>query len=354
MSRKFSALSVFAVFFFFTALAFLLAKDTEKQDTSQPSFEKSRPSVEAFKEKGLSGNPIFEGWYADPEVVVYGDTYWIFPTYSDAFEKQTFLDAFSSKDLVRWQKHPRVVTNQIATWAKKAMWAPAAIQANGKYYLFFSANNILREKEVGGIGVAVADKPEGPYADPLGKPLINQIVNEAQPIDQCAFRDDDGQFYMYYGGWQHCNVVRLSKDLLSLEKHPDGTTFKEITPEKYVEGPYAFKRNGKYYLMWSEGGWTGPDYCVAYAMSDSPVGPFKRIAKILQQDPKIGTGAGHHSVIPVPGSDTWYIVYHRHPLGDRNGNHREVCIDTMQFNKDGTIQPVKITLEGVKAKTLGR
>ena len=112
------------------------------------------------------------------------------------------------------------------------------------------------------------------------------------------------------------------------------------------------KRNGKYYLMWSEGGWTGPNYSVAYAMADSPYGPFKRIGKILQQDPKVATGAGHHSVIHIPGTDDWIIVYHRRPLGDTNGNHRETCMDKLVFNPDGTIQPVKVTFEGVGKRKL--
>jgi hypothetical protein len=90
--------------------------------------------------------------------------------------------------------------------------------------------------------------------------------------------------------------------------------------------------------MWSEGGWTGPDYSVAYAMADSPFGPFKRIGKILKQDTSVATGAGHHSVIKIPGDDEYYIVYHRRPLGEKDGNHRETCIDRMFFNDDGTIQ----------------
>jgi len=106
-------------------------------------------------------------------------------------------------------------------------------------------------------------------------------------------------------------------------------------------------RKAKYYLMWSEGGWTGPDYSVAYAIADSPLGPFKRIGKILQQDPKVATGAGHHAVFKVPGRDQYYIVYHRHPLGDHDGNHRVVCIDRMEFDDQGLIKPVKITFEGV-------
>ena len=157
---------------------------------------------------------------------------------------------------------------------------------------------------------------------------------------------------MYYGGWGHCNMVKLAPDLLSIVPFEDGTLYKEVTPEKYVEGPFMLKCNGKYYFMWSEGGWTGPDYCVAYAIADSPFGPFKREAKILQRDPNIGTGAGHHSVVKGPGEDEWYIIYHRHPLGETDGNARVTCVDRMYFDKDGKIKPIKMTFEGVKASPL--
>jgi beta-xylosidase len=112
------------------------------------------------------------------------------------------------------------------------------------------------------------------------------------------------------------------------------------------------KRNGKYYFMWSEGGWTGPDYCVAYAIADSPFGPFQRIGKILERDESIARGAGHHSVIKVPGKDDYYIIYHRRPLDETDGNHRVTCIDKLEFNPDGTIKPVKMTFEGVKANKI--
>ena len=102
-----------------------------------------------------------------------------------------------------------------------------------------------------------------------------------------------------------------------------------------------------------EGGWTGPDYSVAYAIADSPMGPFKRIGKILKQDPQVATGAGHHSVLHIPGDDRWYIVYHRRPLGETDGNHRVVCIDRMEFDENGHIKPVKITFDGVEAIPLG-
>lgn len=298
-----------------------------------------------------SGNPILHGWYADPEATVFGNRYWIYPTYSAPYDQQLHFDAFSSPDLVHWTKHERILDNREVRWARRAMWAPAAVERNGKYYLFFGANDV-HEGEIGGIGVAVADRPEGPYKDLLGKPLVGQIVNGAQPIDQFVFRDQDGQDYLIYGGWSHCNIARLKPDFTGLLPFPDGTTFKEITPQHYVEGPCMFIRNGKYYFMWSEGGWTGPNYSVAYAMGDSPLGSFQRIGKILQQDPAVATGAGHHSVLNVPGTDEWYIVYHRRPLTEKDANHRVTCIDRMEFDEQGRIQPVKITHSGVARRPL--
>lgn len=298
-----------------------------------------------------SGNPVFEGWYADPEGIIYDDTYWIFPTWSDVYENQTFFDCFSSKDLVNWTKHSSVLDSSAVKWAKKAMWAPSIIRKDGKYYFFFGANDV-HEGEIGGIGVAVSDRPDGPYKDLLGKPLINEIVNGAQPIDQFVFHDDDGSYYMYYGGWGHCNIVRLNDNFTGLVPFEDGTIYREVTPENYVEGPFMFKKNGKYYFMWSEGGWGGPDYSVAYAIADSPFGPFKRIAKILQQDPEVATSAGHHSVMHVPGSEDYYIVYHRRPLNDTARDHRVTCIDRMTFDENGFINPVKMTFEGVPARTI--
>jgi beta-xylosidase len=306
----------------------------------------------AVAQQKTSGNPIFKGWYADPEAVVFNQQYWVYPTYSAPYKEQVFLDAFSSKDLISWEKHPHVLDTAAVKWANKAMWAPAIVEKDSKYYLFFGANDIQSDKESGGIGVAVADRPEGPYKDHIGKPLIDSFHNGAQPIDQFVFKDKDGQHYIIYGGWKHCNIARLSDDFKTLTPFKDGVTYKEITPEGYVEGPYMFVRNGKYYFMWSEGGWTGPDYSVAYAIADSPMGPFKRIGKILKQDPKIARGAGHHSVIYNKKKDLWYIIYHRRPLTETDGNHRETCIDIMSFDKNGLIKPVVITNEGVKAQRL--
>ncbi|GAB3258527.1 hypothetical protein GCM10027347_21880 [Larkinella harenae] len=305
------------------------------------------------KKKTMSGNPVFPGWYADPEAVIFGKKYWIYPTYSAPYNQQVFMDAFSSPDLVNWTKHPQIIDTTAVKWAWRAMWAPSIVEKGGKYYLFFGANDIQDDKkDVGGIGIGVADNPAGPFKDYLGKPLVDKIINGAQPIDQYVFKDKDGQYYLIYGGWRHCNIAKLKDDFTGFVPFPDGTTFKEITPQGYVEGPIMFIRDGKYYFMWSEGGWTGPNYSVAYAIADSPFGPFERIDKILQQDPTVARGAGHHSVIQVPGKDQWYIVYHRRPLTETDGNHRETCIDRMEFDEKGLIKPVKITVEGVKPQPL--
>lgn len=298
------------------------------------------------------GNPVIAGWYADPEVAVFEDTYWIFPTYSAPYDRQVFLDAFSSHDLVHWAMHSRILDTNSVTWARRAMWAPSVMAKDGRYFLFFGANDIQNDQQLGGIGVAVADKPQGPYKDYLGKPLIDRFHNGAQPIDQFVFRDKDGTDYLIYGGWRHCNIARLTPDYRRFTPFPDGTTFKEITPKGYVEGPFMFIRKGKYYFMWSEGGWTGPNYSVAYAISESPLGPFERVGRILQQDLKVATGAGHHSVLQLPGETEYYIVYHRRPLGETDANHRVVCIDRMEFDEEGRILPVKITTTGVEPRPL--
>ncbi|GIO60674.1 glycoside hydrolase family 43 protein [Paenibacillus cineris] len=299
-----------------------------------------------------SGNPIFSGWYADPEPRIFEGRYWVYPTYSAAYDDQTFFDAFYSDDLVRWTKVERILEMKDISWARRAMWAPSPIERNGRYYYYFAANDIQSNNELGGIGVAVADRPEGPFRDALGKPLIDQFYHGAQPIDPHVFIDDDGQAYLYYGGWKHCNVVKLNEDMVSIAPFSDGEVYKEITPENFVEGPCMIKRKGKYYFMWAEGGWGGPDYSVGYAVSDSPLGPFVREAKILQQDPEVATGAGHHGVIQIPGEDEWYIVYHRRPLTETAANHREVCIDRMEFDPEGRIRPVKLTFEGVPPRIL--
>lgn len=342
------------------AALLLLACNASTPAASEDSD--SFPSTDAPR----AGNPVFEGWYADPEGIVLDGQYWIFPTYSDDFDKQLHLDAFSSPDLVTWTKHPRVLDTAIVPWVKQAMWAPSVIEKDGKYYLFFAGNDIQhkgrpgyrpewdRGYTVGGIGVAVADDPAGPYTDLLGEPLLNEFYNMAQPIDQFVYRDPaDGQVYFFYGGWGRCNLGRLNEDFTGFLPWEDtGELFREVTQEGYVEGPFMFERDGTYYFMWSEGGWTNGTYTVAYATAPAVTGPYTRQGTILESQEPIATGAGHHSVIKVPDTDRHLIVYHRRPIPNEDRDHRVTCIDELHFGDDGKILPVVMTEEGVAAVAL--
>lgn len=322
-------------------------------------------SLTAQTTKTTSKNPIVEGWYADPEGVILNKEFWVFPTFSAKYKDQVFLDAFSSKDMVNWTKHPRIIDTSAIKWANKAIWAPSIVKKDNKYFLFFSANDIQsserkgfgannpdKDDKIGGIGIAVATRPEGPYKDYLGKPLINQFYNKAQPIDQYVFQDKDKQYYIMYGGWGRCNIAKLNKDFTALVPYENGDLVKEITPKGYVEGPTMFVRKGKYYLMWSEGGWTNGTYKVAYGVSDNVFGPFEKKSTILVADEAVATGAGHHSVINIPNTDDWYIVYHRRPIPNLDRDHRITCIDRMYFNEDDTIKDIKMTFEGVEKRKL--
>src|SRR6187551_1336791 len=113
--------------------------------------------------KTTSGNPIFPGWYADPEGIIIKNTYWIYPTYSAPYNEQVFMDAFSSTDLVTWTKHARIVDTSGVKWARRAVWAPSIVFKDGWYYLFFGANDIQNNPERGGIGVARSRRPEAPF-----------------------------------------------------------------------------------------------------------------------------------------------------------------------------------------------
>ena len=302
-------------------------------------------------------NPLFKGWYADPQIRRFGDRYWIYPTYSQDFREQTFVDVFSSRNLRTWTKHPQVLTTNEVKWAKGAMWAPDAQEKDGKYYLFFAANDAYpvggkREDgeaqtepgigKYGGIGVAVADQPEGPFHDLIGKPLIDRFWNGAQPIDQYVFRHKD-DWYMVYGGWGKCNLVRLAPDFKSLVPFEDGRLWRDITPPGYTEGSVMFERKGVWYFMYSSGGWVNDTYCVKYCTAPSPFGPFAFKGEVLSSQRPIATGAGHHSVLNIPGTDDWYICYHRRPIPNQSRDHRVACLDRMYFNADGSIKPVVMT-----------
>jgi beta-xylosidase len=237
------------------------------------------------------------------------------------------------------------------SWASKNAWAPTIseklIDGKYKYFYYFAA----AQK----IGVAVSDNPTGPFVD-SGKPLISEKpkgVKGGQEIDPDVFTDPvTGKNYLYWGnGYLAC--AELNDDMVSIKEN----TIKVMTPDTtFREGTEIFYRNGKYYFLWSENDTRSEDYRVRYATSDSPTGiltiPENNL--ILAKDPELGIyGTGHNSVIQIPNSDKAYIIYHRfsRPNGIKMGNaagyHREVCIDKLEFNADGSIKPVKPTLAGI-------
>lgn len=173
-------------------------------------------------------------------------------------------------------------------------------------------------------------------------------------MDPDVFTDDDGKKYLYFGGTRG-NVGLLNDDMIifrpiNTSESAEGTDaqyFKSITPRpsNFEEGMKVFKRNGTYYIMWSENGYGDATYQVAYGTSDSPLGPFSPRGVILKQDPVIAVATGHNSVLNIPGTDIWYIVYHRRPLHESNGDRRVVAMDRMYFGADGGIEPVELLVK---------
>ncbi|QHW30516.1 family 43 glycosylhydrolase [Paenibacillus rhizovicinus] len=297
---------------------------------------------EEYKLRGIV-NPIVPGYYADPEARTYEGRYWIYATRSiTEYTQQMNLEAFSSADLATWEKHEGIIAMEDFPWIWRAVWAPTIIESKGRYYLVFASNDIQNNDETGGLEIAVADKPEGPFRGYLGKPLIDRFIHGAQPIDAHLFKDDDGTIYLYYGGWSHCNVAKMNEDMTGFVPFENGEVHISITPAGYVEGPCMVKKDGLYYFMWSKGGWTNGTYSVDYGVSDSPLGPFEPKGTVLQRQEPIAEGPGHHGYLHLPESDEWLIVYHRRIIGDTDPGSRVLCIDRMEIG-GGEIKPVTMT-----------
>ncbi|MGM0874719.1 MAG: family 43 glycosylhydrolase [Bacillota bacterium] len=277
------------------------------------------------------------GLYADPQIAVFGDTYYLYPT-TDGFEgwSGSQFKAFSSKDLINWKDEGVILdlATDDVTWADNRAWAPAIGEKDGMYYYYFSADT--------NIGVAKSSSPTGPFEDALGEPLVPSGTYPGQAIDPYVFTDDDGQSYFYWGNGNLFGA-KLNDDMVSFAETPVN-----MTPPNFREGAVVFKRNDIYYLMWSEDDTRSENYQVAYATGTSPMGPWTKKGVILSKDLSLGIkGPGHHSILNIPNTDQYYIVYHRHAIPDGNGFNREVMIDKMEFNADGTIKQVKPTLKGI-------
>ena len=309
----------------------------------------------------LPANPVLPGFHADPEILYSRQTgkYYIYST-SDGYAHWGgwYLTAYSSTDLKSWTPEGVVLDlrSPQVTWANGNAWAPAIeeklIDGKYKYFLYYSGN--AADNSGKQIGVAIGDSPTGPFKD-LGHPLISQSpTGRGQQIDVDVFTDPaSGKSYLYWGNGYMAGA-ELNDDMVSIKDEtltvmtPQGGTLKT---HAYREAPYVFFRHGVYYFLWSVDDTGSPNYHVAYGTSDSPLGPIQ-VAKspivLIQNADKEVYGPAHNAVIRKPGTDEWYIVYHRinkHFLDKDKGPgyHREVCIDRMEFNNDGTIRPVAVT-----------
>ncbi|MFI9169337.1 family 43 glycosylhydrolase [Streptomyces lincolnensis] len=287
-------------------------------------------------------SPSLPGLNADPNIVRFGDTFYLYPT-TDGFEgwSGTQFKAYSSTDLVHWKDHGIILDlGPDVSWADSRAWAPTMTEKDGKYYFYFCAD--------ANIGVAVSDSPTGPFKDALGKPLLKAGQFGGQMIDPAVFTDDDGQRYLYWGNGR-AYVAPLNDDMTSL----DLTKMKDITPSGYNEGAFVVKRDGTYHFTWSENDTRDENYRVAYATGPSPTGPWTKHGVILEKDLSLGIkGPGHHSVVQVPNSDDWYIAYHRFSIPGGDGTHRETTLDRLEFGADGLIKKVVPTLTGIDPVTV--
>lgn len=300
-------------------------------------------------------NPVLGGYYADPDILYSEKTgkYYIYPT-SDGFNNWsgTYFKVFSSDNLVDWNDEGVMLDlKKDVSWADRNAWAPCIVEKkiNGefKYFYYFTA----AQK----IGVAVADNPTGPFVD-SGKALIDfktLNVNRGQEIDPDVFTDPvSGKSYLYWGNG-YMAAAELNSDMISI----NFSTLKQMNiDDTFREGAYVIYRNGTYYFMWSEDDTRSPNYKVRYATAKSPLGKLEYPEHniVIQQNPEQEIHAtGHNSVIQIPGKDEWYLVYHRFTrpkgigMGSAGGFHREVCIDKMEFNADGSIKQVIPTLQGI-------
>lgn len=296
----------------------------------------------------LNKNPILDGFYADPDVLYSNKTkkYYLYPT-SDGFDGWGgfYFKTFSSSDLKHWKDEGVILDlKKDVTWGPRNAWAPTITEKKVKghytYYYYFTAAQR--------IGVAVSDSPTGPFKD-SGKPLIDfkpAGVKGGQEIDPAVFNDPkSGKSYLYWGNG-YLAVAELNSDMISIKKN----TMKVLTPDHtFREGVYVIYRKGVYYFLWSEEDTRSENYRVRYGTSTSPYGPITIPPNnlILQKDPAKGIyGTGHNSVLQIPETDKWYMVYHRfnYPngisMGDAAGFHREVCMDALYFDASGAIIPV--------------
>jgi hypothetical protein len=296
----------------------------------------------------LAQNPIVRTQYsADPSARVFGDKVYLFPSHDILATEgkgrpgwfcMEDYHVFSSSNLSDWTDQGVIVQQSKVPWVRPnsySMWAPDCIERNGKYYFYFptSPNDTATYGRGFAIGVAIADKPEGPYT-PQSTP-----IKGVHGIDPNIFIDKDGQAYLY---WSAGNIyaAKLKKNMAELAS--DVVTLKDLPAKGLKEGPYLFERKGIYYLTFPHV--ENKIERLEYATSDNPLGPFKMTGVIMDESPT-GCWTVHHSVIQF--KNQWYLFYHDRDYSPNFDKARSVKVDSLFFNDDGTIKKVIPTLRGV-------
>jgi beta-xylosidase len=292
----------------------------------------------------LADNPQFQG--ADPHAIVIDGELWVFPTGGPvgAWDADRF-HAFSTTDLKDWRDRGELIRRDQIKWVKadgapeRFLWAPGITTKNGKWYLYYSLGpNTPKPSH---IGVAVADRPEGPYKDSGKSLLVGRKGFEA--IDPMVYTDPKTDKSYFYAGGSAGSTLRV------FEMNPDMTSFKRevkvAQPPKFTEGAFMHERNGTYYLSYSYGKFNGPSYSVHYATAPSPTGPWKYRGAILESD-ATHQGPGHHSFVINPKDGSTLIVYHRWERGPGEGPYkgeRQIAVDRINYTADGLIERVRMT-----------
>ncbi len=287
-------------------------------------------------------NPIIQTSYtADPAPMVHDGTVYLYTTHDEDVTVGNFFTmndwkCYSSKDMVNWTDHGTILSYKDFSWARGDAWAGQCIHRNGKFYFYVPMNM----KDGGNaIGVAVSDSPTGPFKDALGKPLLIGYGY----IDPTVYIDDDGQAYLYWGNpdlW----YVKLNEDMISYNPTvgvvktpltPSGFGTRTNSSERntsYEEGPWFFKRNNRYYMMYPAG---GVPEVLAYSTSPGPTGPWTYGNVIMNLIPNKGAFTNHPGYIDYKGKS--YLFYHNAALPGGGGYKRSVCVDEFSFNSDGSI-----------------
>jgi hypothetical protein len=302
-------------------------------------------------------NPVIRDQFtADPTARVFNDKVYLYPSHDimppqgqrqDWFCMEDY-HVFSSENLTDWTDHGMIVTQNKVPWVRPnsySMWAPDCVYRNGKYYFYFPS-----APAAGGgfaVGVAIADKPEGPF---IPEPEPIKGVNG---IDPCVLQASDGNAYIFWGNGR-CAKLKPNMKELADDNPKETVKFREREfemtgvnclkdlPNRQAEGPFAFEANGWYYLTYPYV--RENTEVLGYAMSKNPMGPYEYKGLIMAEHPT-GCWTNHHSIINYKGQ--WYLFYHSNFFSPSDDKRRSVCIEKLSFNADGTIQEVKETMRGV-------